>query len=123
MRGVNDILRRLRDKYNINYSRNGFYWVGVQEGFLTKIGNRYNFDEEKFKEWLNNKIDNIPNGWLSLDEVAEKFKKSRVQIFNIIKNNNIETLMIGRNKKKKAIYVRPESVEKIIEKHKVNLDW
>jgi predicted DNA-binding protein YlxM (UPF0122 family) len=123
MKGINDILRRLRDKYNINYSRNGFYWVGVQENFLVKIGNRYKFDEEKFKEWLNNKINNIPEGWLSLDEVAERFKKSRVQIFNIIKNNNIETLMIGRNKKKKAIYVKPESVERIIEKRKINLDW
>lgn len=123
MRGINDILRRLKDKYNINYSRNGFYWVGVQENFLIKTGSRYKFDEEKFKEWLNNKVNNIPEGWLSLDEVAEKFKKSRVQIFNIIKNNNIETLMIGRNKKKKAIYVKPESIERIIEKRKVNLDW
>lgn len=123
MFGINEILRQLQSKYGVKYSRNGFYWIGVNEGFLIKNGSRYKLDEEKFKEWLVNKVNGVPEGWLSLDEVAKKFKKSRVQIFNIIKNNNIETLMIGKNKKKKAIYVKPESVERVIEKRKVNLDW
>ena len=123
MRGMNELLRRLRYKYNISYTRYGFYRVGINEGFLTKNGNHYIFDAEKFKEWLNKKIETVPDGWLSIDELADKLNVSRMHAFNIAKRDGVERVMMSIGKKKRAIYVEPESVKKVLQRDKISFDW
>lgn len=98
-------------EYGIEISRNGLYLAGLKYGFIERgFGNNI-FHKEKFEEWVEKKLEKIPEGYYSILECSKKLNMSKITIYFIIAEGNIETKEIGT---KKVKYVKYEELKKYI---------
>lgn len=102
----------------------GLYTAGKKYGFIFKADNERSleFDKDKFLEWLDKATEEIPAGWLSVKQIAEKFGISIAQAYLLVKDENSGARTIGSGVG--VIYVDPKRIEQIIKKrqdsHKEN---
>ena len=69
---LKDVLNKCKEEdYPITAS--GLYYAGIKNGFLTKKeGNRnLDFNKEKFFEWLEKAKEEIPEGWVSINQLHD----------------------------------------------------
>jgi len=97
----------------ISITKQGLYLAGLQHGFIVKTENHSNlFVREKFEEWMEKKLEKVPEGYFSLLECSKKLNKPLSTVYYLIKAGNLEVKKIGTNE---VIYVRFEDLEKYIE--------
>lgn len=96
----------------------GIYIAGEKYGFLNKIDGKYHydFDKDKFLEWLNNAIAEIPDGWVTLNEASKILNVSLPQMYILVKDENSGAKYFGAGKG--VMYVDPTRIEAIIKERK-----
>ena len=119
---INDVLSKCKEKgYSI--SKEGLYKAGKKYGFIKKIDGKHHleFDKEKFLSWLDKAVEEVPNGWMTVKELSEKFNVSLAQAYILIKDEESGARFFGSGAG--VLYADPERIEKIIQKrensHKV----
>ena len=115
---INKILKYCEDNGR-KLSRQGLYQAGFRHGFISKKhGNpSYDFDEEKFLEWFNKGLDDAPEGWVRISELAKLYDLSLVFIYKkLLKDEELEYKRFGRGDG--IIYVKLDGIERIIEKNR-----
>lgn len=119
---INDVLSKCKEKgYSI--SKEGLYKAGKKYGFIKKIDGKHHleFDKEKFLSWLDKAVEEVPNGWMTVKELSEKFSVSLAQAYILIKDEESGARFFGSGTG--VLYADPERIEKIIQKrensHKV----
>lgn len=120
---VKDVINKCKERgYEI--TKMGLYTAGKKYGFISKADNKRSleFDKDKFLEWLDKATEEIPAGWLSVKQIAEKFEISIAQAYFLVKDENSGARTIGSGVG--VIYVDPKRIEQIIKKrqdsHKEN---
>lgn len=121
---MNDVIRKCEEKgYKI--TKQGIYLAGKKYGFLTRPDEQHSWDfnQEKFLEWLNKAIEEIPDGWLTLNEASKVLNISLAQIYILVKDENAGVKYFGAGKG--VMYVDPKRIEKIIKERKAKheYDW
>lgn len=121
---MNDVIRKCEEKgYKI--TKQGIYLAGKKYGFLTRPDEQHSWDfnQEKFLEWLDKAIEEIPDGWLTLNEASKVLNISLAQMYILVKDENSGVKYFGAGKG--VMYVDPKRIEKIIEerKGKHEYDW
>lgn len=120
---LKDVLNKCKEKgYPITAS--GLYYAGMKNGFLTKKEGSRNldFDKEKFFEWLENAKEEIPDGFVTINELHSILGISLAQAYILVKDPESDARYFGAGKG--VLYVHPGRVKAIIEKraneHKEN---
>lgn len=120
---VKDVINKCKERgYEI--TKMGLYTAGKKYGFISKADNKHSleFNKDKFLEWLDKATEEIPAGWLSVKQIAEKFEISITQAYLLVKDENSGARTIGSGVG--VIYVDPKRIEQIIKKrqdsHKEN---
>ena len=120
---VKDVIKKCKERgYEI--TKMGLYTAGKKYGFISKADNKRSleFNKDKFLEWLDKATEEIPAGWLSVKQIAEKFGISIAQAYLLVKDENSGARTIGSGVG--VIYVDPKRIEQIIKKrqdsHKEN---
>ena len=92
----------------------GLYYAGEKYGFLIKKeGNRsLEFDKDKFFDWLKKAKQEIPEGWVSLNELHIKLNISLSQAYILSKDPASGAKAFGAGPG--VIYVDPERIKAII---------
>ncbi len=120
---LKDVLNKCKEE-NYPITASGLYYAGIKNGFLfKKEGSRnLDFNKEKFFEWLEKAKEEIPEGWVSVNQLHSILDISLAQAYILIKDPESNSKYIGAGKG--VLYVDPERVKKIIEKranqHKEN---
>lgn len=112
---VKDVINKCKERgYEI--TKMGLYTAGKKYGFVSKADNERSleFDKDKFLEWLDKATEEIPAGWLSVKQIAEKFGISIAQAYLLVKDENSGARTIGSGVG--VIYVDPKRIEQIIKK-------
>lgn len=112
---LKDVLNKCKEKdYPITAS--GLYYAGVKNGFLTKKeGNRnLDFNKEKFFEWLEKAKEEIPEGWVSINQLHSILDISLAQAYILTRDPESGARYFGAGKG--VLYVDPERVKTIISK-------
>ena len=117
---INDVVKRCKEKgYEI--TRQGIYLAGKKEGFIHKGSNGYELDMDKFNEWLEKAIQEIPEGYFSAKQIVEKYGVSQVEAYFILNDPDCESEKIGAHG---VLYAKQERIESVIKKrgnkHKYN---
>lgn len=119
-----EILKKCEEE-NYPLTRMGLYEAGVREGFLFKVeGSRnYNFDKAKFLSWLNKVKEPIPEGWIPIKELPNKFNISLSQAYILSKDEDSGARNFGSGKG--VTYVDPRRIEEIIKRRedKYKINW
>lgn len=117
---LKDVLNKCKERgYTI--TAQGIYLAGKKNGFLRKVEfhgivqKSLEFDKEKFLQWLDKAIEEIPPGWLSVKEISKKFDISVSQAYLLIKDDDSGARVIGT---RNILYADPERIKGIIDKHK-----
>ncbi len=120
---IKDVINKCKERgYEI--TKMGLYTAGKKYGFISKADNERSleFNKDKFLEWLDKATEEIPAGWLSVKQIAEKFGISIAQAYLLVKDENSGARTIGSGVG--VIYVDPKRIEQIIKKrqdsHKEN---
>lgn len=120
---MKDVINKCKERgYEI--TKMGLYTAGKKYGFIFKVNNERSleFDKDKFLKWLDKATEEIPAGWLSVKQIAEKFGISIAQAYRLVKEDNSGARTIGSGVG--VIYVDPKRIEQIIKKrqdsHKEN---
>lgn len=111
---LKDVLNKCKEEgYPI--TAQGLYYAGNKYGFLTKHEGSRNldFNKDKFYQWLNKAKEEIPKGWLSLNEVSKKLKISLSQAYILSKDLNSGAKSFGAGPG--VVYVDPGKIEELIE--------
>lgn len=112
---IKDVINKCKERgYEI--TKMGLYTAGKKYGFISKVNNERSleFDKDKFLEWLDKATEEIPAGWLSVKQIAEKFGISIAQAYILVKDENSGARTIGSGVG--VIYVDPKRIEQIIKK-------
>ena len=112
----------MRMKQVIKYCRdNGhpitamaIYLAGKKYGFIKKINGKWylEFDKQKFLDWFKGFTVEIPEGYVSVKDLAESFDLSIQQCYNLIKDNSIKKMRKGTGEG--ILYVDKESFGEFI---------
>ena len=119
---MNDVVRKCEEKgYKI--TKQGIYLAGKKYGFLTRPDEQHSWDfnQEKFLEWLDKAIEEIPEGWLTLNEASKVLNISLAQMYILVKDENAGVKYFGAGKG--VMYVDPKRIEKIIEERKAKHEY
>lgn len=110
---LNDVLNKCKEEgYPITAS--GLYQSGLKFGFLTKKeGNRnLDFNKDKFLEWLKKAKEEIPEGWVSINELHKIVDVSLSQAYILSKDPESGARSFGSGAG--VTYVDPERIKAII---------
>lgn len=110
---MNDVLRKCEEKgYKI--TKQGLYVAGEKYGFLTKPDGQHpwDFDQKKFLEWLDKATEEIPKGWVTLNEASKILNVSLPQMYILVKDKNSGVRYFGAGKG--VMYVDPKRIEEVI---------
>ena len=110
---LKDVLNKCKEEgYPVTSS--GLYYAGEKYGFLIKKeGNRsLEFDKDKFFDWLKKAKQEIPEGWVSLNELHIKLDISLSQAYILSKDPASGAKAFGAGPG--VIYVDPERIKAII---------
>lgn len=110
---LKDVLNKCKEEgYSVTSS--GLYYAGEKYGFLIKKeGNRnLEFDKEKFLEWLAKAKQEIPEGWVSINELHNILGISLSQAYILSKDEDSGAKTFGAGPG--VIYVDPERIKAII---------
>ena len=112
-----DVLNKCKEEgYPITAS--GLYRAGHKYGFIIKREGkkRVKLDKVKFLEWLSKATEQIPKGWMTLNDLHKELNVSLSEVYVLIKDpeSNIKRIGTGRG----IIYADPKQIKKIIEKRK-----
>lgn len=103
-------------------TRASLYRAGLKNNFLTKESygkiNRYVIDEEKFNDWLNKATEKIPNGMMTLSEIAKELNVTYSVIKNMVINGELDTFNYGAGRG--VSYAKLRDAEIAIAIHKQN---
>lgn len=116
---LNDVLEKCKELgYPITAS--ALYVAGLKNGFLIRKEKckSLEFNKEKFFEWLNKAKAEIPDGWVSVNQLHTILNISLSQAYILIKLPESNAKRIGSGKG--VFYVDPERVRAII-KERENL--
>lgn len=114
---MNDVVRKCEERgYKI--TKQGIYLAGKKYGFLTRLDEQHSWDfnQEKFLEWLDKAVEEIPEGWLTLNEASKVLNISLAQMYILVKDENAGAKYFGAGKG--VMYVDPKRIEEIIQKRK-----
>lgn len=119
---IMDLLKRCEDKgYKI--SRMGLYLAGKRVGFIfeNEKGEK-ELDKDKFSEWLENIIKDVPEGYFSAKQIMQKYNVSQNEAYFILNDPDCVVIRVGGYG---VMYGEKKSVESIIEKRsrKHKYDW
>lgn len=112
---MKDVVNKCKERgYEI--TKMGLYNAGKKYGFISKVNDKHSleFDKDKFLEWLDKATEEIPAGWLSVKQIADKFGISIAQAYILVKDENSGARAIGSGAG--VIYVDPKRIEQIIKK-------
>ena len=102
---LNKALEMLKDKSDIE--KMGLRIAANRDGFKSEhVGNgkeRYLLDLAKFKKWIKNTIDAIPEGFILIGKAARDLSITTQYAYMLIKKNKIKTKKVGAGRGK--IYV------------------
>lgn len=100
---LKEVLRECQEKgYPI--TSQGLYDAGRRYGFIiTERGTRENpnkrvLDREKFEEWLNGALEEVPEGYIKISQASKKYELGLTKLYNLIKLNVLESKQIGSGK-------------------------
>jgi hypothetical protein len=107
-------LEMLKEKSKI--TEIGLRIAAIRDGFKSKIegarGEKFLLDEVKFKKWIANTIDAIPEGFVLVARAAKILGITSAYIYILIKKCKITTKIIGGGEGK--IYINLEALQKVI---------
>ena len=109
---LKDVLNKCKEEgYPVTSS--GLYYAGTKYGFLKKQeGNRnLEFDKEKFLEWLAKAKQEIPEGWVSINQLHTVLAISLSQAYILSKDPESGAKAFGAGPG--VIYVDPERIKEI----------
>lgn len=112
---LKDVLNKCKEEgYLVTSS--GLYYAGEKYGFLIKKeGNRsLEFDKDKFNEWLKKAKQEIPKGWVSINELHNVLGISLSQAYILSKDEDSGAKTFGAGPG--VIYVDPERIKEIIKR-------
>lgn len=119
---INDVIRKCEEKgYHI--SKQGLYTAGEKYGFVKRVEGKHSldFDKDRFLKWLDGAVEEVPEGWLTVKELAEKFEVSVSQVYILIKDKDSGARTFGSGAG--VLYADPKRIEEVIQnrknKHKV----
>ena len=113
---MNDVIRYC-ESHGKKYSRMAIYNAGKKHGFVFKVEGKSElvFDREKFLEWFNGACEEIPEGYISIKEMREKYKLPINKSYLIAKDEKANAKYIGAGKG--ILYVDERNVEELIKKY------
>lgn len=114
---INDVIKKCEEKgYKI--TKQGLYNAGEKYGFINKPDGKHalEFDQKKFLEWLEKAIEEIPEGWVTLNDASKLLGVSISQMYILVKDENSGAKYFGSGKG--VMYVDPKRIEKIIKERK-----
>lgn len=114
---MNDVIKKCEEKgYKI--TKAGLYQAGQKYGFLKKPDGQHSwdFDQKKFLEWLDKATEEIPEGWVTLNEASKILNVSLPQMYILVKDENSGARYIGSGKG--VLYVDPKRIEEVIKNRK-----
>lgn len=114
---MNDVIKKCEEKgYKI--TKQGLYQAGQKYGFLNKPDGQHawDFDQKKFLEWLDKATEEIPHGWVTLNEASKILNVSLPQMYILVKDENSGAKYFGAGKG--VMYVDPKRIEEVIKNHK-----
>ena len=93
----------------------GLYYSGKKYGFLKKNNKsrRLDFDKDKFYTWLNKAKQEIPRGWVSINEMSKRLGISLSQAYILSKDKDSGAKCFGAGPG--VLYVELERIKTIIE--------
>lgn len=103
-------------------SAQGLYSAGERNGFITNVtGTRENpnpriFDREKFEEWLKGALEDIPEGYISVNEASKELNVGLNRIYNAINYEGLDYKKIGSGKG--IYYVDRERIKEHLKNYK-----
>ena len=112
-----DVLNKCKEEgYPITAS--GLYRAGYKYGFIVKKEGkkRVTLNKTKFLEWLSKAKEQVPKGWMTLNDLHKELNVSLSEVYILIKDpeSNVKRIGTGRG----IIYADPKQIKKIIEKRK-----
>ena len=114
-----DVVNKCKERgYEI--TKMGLYKAGEKYGFISKGDNKHSleFDKDKFLKWLDKATEEIPEGWLSVKQLSEKFGISVAQVYILIKDEDSGARAIGSGAG--VLYADPKRIEAVIKKREDN---
>lgn len=109
MHFIPTIMQRCKDE-GIEITREGLYFTGQKNGFLSKDENgKIQLDEESFEKWIEERKTGIPEGYFRVIELSSKYNVKLGSFYKILKSNPAISI-----KKKGVIYVKEDEFRKII---------
>lgn len=114
---INEVLKFCEDNGK-KITRQALYQAGLTYGFITKQkGKRsLDFDKEKFLEWFNKGLEEIPEGYVRVSELMKKYGLSLVFAYNLLKDPECVHQKFGRGDG--VTYVKLDGIEDIIKKNR-----
>ena len=115
---LKDVLNKCREEgYPI--TSGGLYYAGKKYGFLVKKdGKNLDFNKDKFFEWLHKAKEEIPEGWVSLNQLHNELGISLSQAYILSKDPKSEARTFGAGPG--VVYVNIERIRAIINERKRN---
>ncbi len=112
---LKDVLNKCKEEgYPVTAS--GLYFSGKKYGFLIKKEGcrNFDFDKEKFFEWLRKAKEEIPENWVSLNQLHKDLNISLSQAYILSKDPESGAKSFGAGVG--VVYVDPERIKQIIRK-------
>ena len=121
---INDVLKYCKE-HGKPMTRMGIYTAGKKNGFVFKVEGKYQyvFDTDKFLEWFKSANEEVPEGYISVRELKDRYNISFNKAYQIAKSPLVNPRMIGAGKG--VIYVDAGKAEELIERSRNNhtYDW
>lgn len=110
---LNDVLNKCKE-YGYPITASGLYHAGLKNGFLIRKEKRKSleFDKIKFFDWLKKATQEIPEGYVSINQLHYDLNISLSQAYILIKLPESNAIKIGSGKG--IFYVDPERIKAII---------
>lgn len=117
-----DALNKCKEE-NYPITRMGLYVAGQKNGFLVKHEGMRNFEfnKEKFIEWLKKAKEEIPENYISVKELSTQYEMNMNYSYNLAKELLEEGKARYIGSGKGVLYVDRKAVEDAIEKRKQEL--
>ena len=114
---LKDVLNKCKEEgYPVTAS--GLYYAGNKYGFFVKKegSRKLEFNKDKFFDWLNKAEEQVPEGWMSLNEISKKLKISLSQTYILSKDANSGVKSFGAGPG--VLYADPKRIEEIIKQRR-----
>ena len=112
---LKDVLNKCKEMgYPVTAS--GLYFAGKRFGFLIKKEGIRNleFNKEKFYEWIDKARQEIPEGWVTLNQLHKDTGISLSKLYTLSKDPDSGAKSFGSGCG--VVYVDPERIKEIIRK-------